>query len=85
MKMLGRSGMSATGVGALPHTDPREACDAVIRVFPDFPYVPTLPARGTLEGSYSLILSTCPGGSLTASGSWSRTGETSRPPWSRST
>jgi len=50
MKMLGRSGMSATGVGALPHTDPREACDAVIRVFPDFPYVPTLPARGTLEG-----------------------------------
>jgi hypothetical protein len=39
----------ATGVGALPHTDPVEACNDVLAVFPDFPYIPTLPDRGQLE------------------------------------
>lgn len=39
----------ATGVGALPHTDPREACNDVLAIFPPFPYVPTLPDRGLLE------------------------------------
>ena len=39
----------ATGVGALPHTDPVQACDDVLAVFPDLPYVPTLPDRGQLE------------------------------------
>lgn len=39
----------ATGVGALPHTDPVAACDDVLSVFPGFPYVPTLPDRGQLE------------------------------------
>lgn len=39
----------ATGVGALPHTDPREACDAVLALFPEFPYIPTLPNHGLLE------------------------------------
>jgi hypothetical protein len=41
---------SATGVGALPHTDPKQACDDVLSLFPEFPYIPTLPDRGLLEG-----------------------------------
>ena len=39
----------ATGVGALPHTDPVQACSDVLSIFSDFPYVPTLPDRGQLE------------------------------------
>lgn len=39
----------ATGVGALPHTDPVLACSDVLSVFCDFPYIPTLPDRGQLE------------------------------------
>lgn len=41
--------LMATGVGALPHTDPKAACDAVISIFPHVPYVPTLPNRSVLE------------------------------------
>jgi hypothetical protein len=39
----------ATGIGALPHTDPVLACDDVLDIFPAFPYVPTLPDRGQME------------------------------------
>jgi len=39
----------ATGVGALPHTDPVEACNDVLAIFPRFPFAPTLPDRGQLE------------------------------------
>ncbi|HNX18370.1 MAG TPA: hypothetical protein PKM50_08620 [Methanoregula sp.] len=39
----------ATGVGALPHTDPVLASDDVLEVFPEFPYIPTLPDRSLLE------------------------------------
>jgi hypothetical protein len=39
----------ATGVGALPHTDPKQACDDVLSIYPAFPYIPTLPDRGQLE------------------------------------
>ncbi len=42
-------GTLATGVGALPHRDPKVAVDEVLRIFPRFPYVPTLPNRGFLE------------------------------------
>jgi hypothetical protein len=37
---------SATGVGSLPGDDPREAAAWVIEMFPDFPHLPELPARG---------------------------------------
>jgi hypothetical protein len=47
--MIPPPGSLATGVGALPHRDPRIAVDAVLRIFPRFPYVPTLPNRGFLE------------------------------------
>jgi hypothetical protein len=39
----------ATGVGALPHNDPVQACSDILSIFYDFPYVPTLPDRGQLE------------------------------------
>lgn len=39
----------ATGVGAVPHTDPVLACNDVLSIYPSFPYVPTLPDRGQLE------------------------------------
>ncbi len=39
----------ATGIGALPHTDPVLACNDVLELFPEFPYAPTLPDRGLLE------------------------------------
>jgi hypothetical protein len=42
-------GSLSTGVGALPHTDPGKACDQVLAIYPDIPYIPTLPNRGLLE------------------------------------
>jgi hypothetical protein len=48
-KMIPSPGSFATGVGALPHTDPKQACDDVLALFPEFPYIPTLPDRSLLE------------------------------------
>jgi hypothetical protein len=39
----------ATGIGALPHTDPMAAWRLASSLFPEFPFVPTLPRRGLLE------------------------------------
>ncbi|MEN6610868.1 MAG: hypothetical protein ABFC24_08490, partial [Methanoregulaceae archaeon] len=47
--MLTLPGPVATGVGALPHRDPVQACRDVLAIFPEFPYAPTLPTRGVLE------------------------------------
>lgn len=48
-KMIPSPHSLATGVGALPHTDPGMACNDVLEIFPRFPYVPSLPERGPLE------------------------------------
>jgi hypothetical protein len=48
-KMIPSPHSRATGVGALPHKDPVQACDDVLSVFPEFPYIPTLPDRSQLE------------------------------------
>jgi len=48
-KMIPAPHSLATGIGALPHTDPVLACDDVLDIFPAFPYVPTLPDRGQME------------------------------------
>jgi hypothetical protein len=48
-KMLPSPHSLATGVGALPHTDPVTACSDVLDIFPQFPYVPSLPDRGQME------------------------------------
>ena len=39
----------ATGVGALPHTNPYSAWKAALSLFPRFPFVPTLPNRSWNE------------------------------------
>lgn len=49
-KMLPPAHSLATGVGGLPHTDPKQACDDVLKIFPDVPFIPTLPNRALLEG-----------------------------------
>jgi len=49
-KMIPSPNSLATGVGGLPHTDPKQACDDVLALFPGFPYIPTLPNRALLEG-----------------------------------
>ena len=48
-RMIPPPNSRATGVGALPHTDPMLACSDVLDIFPEIPYVPTLPDRGLLE------------------------------------
>jgi hypothetical protein len=48
-KMIPPPHSLATGVGALPHTDPVLACNDVLAIHPDFPYIPTLPDRNLLE------------------------------------
>lgn len=40
----------ATSIGSLPHTDPVEATDLILRTQPDMPATPTLPGRSPLEG-----------------------------------
>jgi hypothetical protein len=48
-KMILSPHSRATGVGALPHTDPAQANADVLALFPEFPFIPTLPDRGQLE------------------------------------
>jgi hypothetical protein len=48
-KMISSPHSQATGIGALPHKDPKEACRDVLEIFPSVPYIPTLPDRGQLE------------------------------------
>jgi hypothetical protein len=48
-KMISSPHSLPTGVGALPNLDPAEACEDVLAIFPEFPYVPTLPERGQRE------------------------------------
>jgi len=60
--MLPPTDSLATGVGALPHTDPRKACDEVLAVFPEIPFIPTLPARGVTESIVFCDSSRLPGG-----------------------
>ncbi len=40
----------ATGIGSVPHTDPDEAVNFVMSYFPEVPYWPQLPKRGSDEG-----------------------------------
>jgi hypothetical protein len=47
--MIPSPGFLATGVGALPHTDPAAAWRLAYSLFPEFPFVPTLPRRGLPE------------------------------------
>ncbi|MBI5302987.1 MAG: methionine synthase [Chloroflexi bacterium] len=43
----------ATGVGSLPHPDPRTAIDLVLKTFPTIPFWPQLPRRDFRENMYA--------------------------------
>jgi hypothetical protein len=60
--MLPPTDSLATGIGGLPHTDPRRACNEVLAIFPEIPYIPTLPARGIRESIVFCDSSRLPGG-----------------------
>lgn len=57
-------GCRGTGIGALPHTNPRQACDDVFAAFTHFPYIPTLPNRGLEESIVFCDSSPLPGGEI---------------------
>jgi hypothetical protein len=48
-RMISSPRSRATGIGALPHSDPSQACKDILAVYPEFPYVPALPERGQME------------------------------------
>lgn len=61
----------ATGVGSLPHCDPGEAVEFVLRHSPRLPYAPTLPARSRREGMIAQAAAGVAGVSVAADGSLS--------------
>ncbi|MCL6584040.1 MAG: methionine synthase [bacterium] len=42
----------ATGIGSLPHTEAKEACELVLRTLPQIPFWPQLPKRTFRENMY---------------------------------
>jgi|SRR4051794_15421370 hypothetical protein len=50
----------ATGIGSLPHTDPRAAAELVARCLPDLPAAPQLPNRDPREGMLAQWLGALP-------------------------
>jgi hypothetical protein len=51
----------STGIGALPFLDPVRACDTVLGIYKDIPYIPTLPNRDLLESIVFCDSSVLPG------------------------
>ncbi len=43
----------ATGIGSLPHTDPKAALAVIFKQFPDIPFWPQLPRRDFRENMYA--------------------------------
>lgn len=58
-----------TSVGSLPHTDPREAADFVLRLLPELPAAPQLPRRSSTEGMLAQVAARMPGVSVQPDGS----------------
>lgn len=54
-------GCLPTIIGAMPHTDPSEACSQVIRYLKDIPAWPQLPKRSFLENMYAQFSEGFPG------------------------
>jgi hypothetical protein len=50
----------ATGIGSLPHSDPRAAAELVLRCLPELPAAPQLPARDPREGMIAQWLGALP-------------------------
>lgn len=59
----------ATGIGSLPHCDPGEAVDFVLRHTPRLPFAPSLPARSRREGMVAQAASGITGIEVTSEGS----------------
>lgn len=59
----------ATGIGSLPHFDPGEAVEFVLRHTPRLPFAPSLPARSKREGMIGQAASGISGISVDADGS----------------
>ena len=55
----------ATGVGSMPHTNPRTAAEAVVKTLPELPFWPQLPNRSPLEQMAAQFLSEVPSASVT--------------------
>jgi methionine synthase II (cobalamin-independent) len=53
-----------TGVGSLPHLDPRAAVDEVLSRFREIPYWPQLPRRTPLEHMYPQFAAALPGATV---------------------
>ncbi len=51
----------ATGIGSLPHTDPKEACRLIWDLLPEIPFWPQLPKRSPLENMYYQYAENMPG------------------------
>lgn len=52
---------AATGIGSLPHTDPKKALDLVTSSMSEVPYWPQLPALGFGENMYAQFSTALPG------------------------
>ena len=59
----------ATGIGSLPHCDPGEAVEFVLRHAPRLPFVPSLPARSRREGMIAQAATGIAGVTVCADGS----------------
>jgi methionine synthase II (cobalamin-independent) len=51
----------ATGIGSLPHTEAREACELVLQALPQIPFWPQLPKRSAGENMYGQYSENLPG------------------------
>jgi len=51
----------ATGIGSLPHTEAKEACELVLQTLPQIPFWPQLPKRSAGENMYGQYSENLPG------------------------
>ncbi len=59
----------STGIGSLPHCDPTDAVEFVLRTSPRLPFAPSLPARSRREGMIAQAASGVAGITVTDEGS----------------
>jgi len=53
MKELMRKRFLATGVGSVPHKEPKKAVEIVLKNFPEIPFWPQMPKRSFYENMYA--------------------------------
>lgn len=70
----------ATGIGSLPHDDPRTAAEVVLRCLPELPAVPQLPGRDPREGMLAQWLVALPEVDVARDGTMTATGTSDEAP-----